>query len=339
MKRTIKIILALLAALLLICSCGNGEKLLESSKDEKTVVKTIDGYEVPMELYRYLALNYKEQYEAGRTSDIWLGESGQALLQQLNEDVNQSLLQLYTTLSVCKAYGLDPESDFIKDTVETSMSEIYEAYEYDYKAYTEALAAVHMNDSVYRFVVRNDILAEELMVLMAQKGEIPTDKETLQSIIESDAFIRVKQILVPFDNGKTKEENLTYAQGVLEKVQNGADFDALASAPGEYGGDLFMFNNPDGYYLCRGQYMKAFEDAAFALGIGEISPIVESSAGYSIIKRYEKDGNYLRAHYDELADEYTSGLYNIALEAHEKTLTVTDTDAMKNYSIFNLMEK
>lgn len=339
MKRIFKIGLVLLSALLLICSCGNGEKLLESSKEEKTVVKTIDGYEVPMELYRYLAMNYKEQYEAGQNNDIWLGDGGQALLEKLNEDVDQSLLQLYTTLSVCKAYGLDPESDFIKDTVDAAMSEIYEAYEYDYKVYTEALAAEHMNDSVYRFFVRNDILAEELMVLMVQKGEIPTDKKALQDIIESDAFIRVKQILVPFDNGKTKEENLAYAKSVLEKVQKGADFDALASAPGEYGGDLFMFNNPDGYYMCRGQYQQAFEDAAFALAIGEISPIVESSAGYSIIKRYEKDGNYLRTHYDELADEYARGLYNMALEAHQNTLTVTDTDNMKNYSIFNLMKK
>ena len=52
---------------------------------------------------------------------------------------------------------------------------------------------------------------------------------------------------------------------ILELVNKGEDFDALIK---EYGGDLFLFNNDDGYYISRGNYYKAFEDTAFSLEVG-----------------------------------------------------------------------
>jgi peptidyl-prolyl cis-trans isomerase NIMA-interacting 1 len=43
------------------------------------------------------------------------------------------------------------------------------------------------------------------------------------------------------------------------------------------GGDLGMFG--------RGQMQKSFEDASFALGVGELSGIVDSDSGIHIILR------------------------------------------------------
>ena len=86
MKHHNKRLLAAFSASVLLLSavsCKNDEKLLESTKEEQTAVMTIDGFDVPMELYRYVALNYKTQYEQGASGDIWLGEEGQALLDEL----------------------------------------------------------------------------------------------------------------------------------------------------------------------------------------------------------------------------------------------------------------
>ncbi|WEM41516.1 peptidylprolyl isomerase [Photobacterium sp. DA100] len=75
---------------------------------------------------------------------------------------------------------------------------------------------------------------------------------------------------------KTKAENL------LDELNNGADFAELAktssddSFSGKDGGQLDWFE--------RGVMDPAFEDAAFALGKGEISGVVESDFGYHIIK-------------------------------------------------------
>ncbi|MCR5682126.1 MAG: hypothetical protein K6G29_06715, partial [Clostridiales bacterium] len=97
-KTVFRVLCALLAVLLLLASvsCGKkGEKLLESSKAEKTPVMKIGGYDVPMEMYRYLALNYKRDLEAGGSSDVWLGEGGAALLEELDHDVSAALAYLY----------------------------------------------------------------------------------------------------------------------------------------------------------------------------------------------------------------------------------------------------
>ena len=83
MKKTyVKILSCVSAAsfLLTLPSCGDSKKKLESTKEDKTVVMTVGEYEVPLELYKYVALNTKSDYEKGDGSDIWLGESGAAKL-------------------------------------------------------------------------------------------------------------------------------------------------------------------------------------------------------------------------------------------------------------------
>jgi len=321
------------AAVLLLASCSNTEKLLDSSKEERTVVMTAGEFDVPMEIYRYVALNYKSQYEKGKSTDIWLGEEGQALMDEMNTNIRETIVNMYTTPSLAAEYGIDIDSKFVRETLDTSMELIYEGYDNDYAAYAEYLRDYNMTDSVYRFFVRNDILAEELVLKMLEKGEIPSSDEELRAIIESDEFIRVKQILVPSDNGKTDEENYKTASEIYAKVLAGEDFDELIQ---KHGGDLFMFNNPDGYYMCRGSYHESFENAAFALEVGEFSEIVETDAGYSIIKRYEKESSYTDKNFASLADTYVESRYNIALEAHSATVEVTDTDKLADYPIYNL---
>mgnify|MGYP002519598256 CR=1 FL=1 len=99
---------------------------------------------------------------------------------------------------------------------------------------------------------------------------------------------------------------------------------------------VFMFNNTDGYYVTRGNFHEEFEDTAFSLEIGEVSGIIKTDAGLSIIKRYEKDAAYIEKNADSLASDYIEGLYNIALDKYSSTLVIEDTPKASKYSIFNL---
>ena len=79
---------------------------------------------------------------------------------------------------------------------------------------------------------------------------------------------------------KTKQE----AQNILDRVKKGEKFGKLAKEVSicpsrKRGGDLGSFG--------RGQMIKEFENAAFALQKGEISEIVKTKHGYHIIKRLE----------------------------------------------------
>lgn len=321
--------------LLSMTACGDDKKILESTKEDQTVVMTVAGHDVPLEIYRYIALNYKRTYESGQTQDIWLGESGAALIEELNTDVEESIVNLYATLVMCEEYGINADDAYITDSLDITMDAIYEEYDYDYETYAGAIAQYSMNDSVYRFIMRNELLADELLNAMIERGEILADEASLQAVFDSGEFIRVKQILIASDNGKTDEENLARANELLDMVNGGADFDTLVQ---DYGEDLFMFNNHDGYYFARGSFYPEFEDAAFSLDVGEVSGVIKTTAGYSILKRYEKDSAYIEENFTELGNDYIDGCYNMAVEAYAETLTVTATDNLKNYSIFNLAD-
>jgi peptidyl-prolyl cis-trans isomerase C len=85
--------------------------------------------------------------------------------------------------------------------------------------------------------------------------------------------IRASHILV---------EKHSQALRVLEELEVGRGFDELArrhsTCPsGKRGGDLGSFG--------RGQMVKEFERAAFALKVGEVSQPVKTQFGYRIIKR------------------------------------------------------
>lgn len=93
--------------------------------------------------------------------------------------------------------------------------------------------------------------------------------------VDYDKLITAKHILVT-DYNKAEE--------ALNRIRSGEDFDKIMY---EYTIDPGTYKNPNGYTFGRGYMVKEFEDAAFALGIGEVSDIVESPYGYHIIKRVE----------------------------------------------------
>lgn len=324
---------AALAVMLLGSACKDGKDILESSAEETAAVMTINGFEVPYELYRYVTLNYKTQYEKNAEEDVWLGESGQRLLAELNENVTETLARMYTTITLCQEYGINIDDEIIVDSVDVQMDDIYEGYEYDYETYNAAIAAYNMNDGVYRFIIRNEVLTEELFNAMIARNEICTDEAYLRELFNSDAFIRVKQILISSDNGNTDEENRARAEELLEMANNGEDFDDLVQ---KYGQDLYMFNNEDGYYIMKGSYLTEFEEAAFNLEVGETSGVVKSAAGYSIIRRYEKEGAYIEENFETLAQTYFDSVYNLRLEEALTSVVVEPTELLDDYSIFTI---
>lgn len=94
--------------------------------------------------------------------------------------------------------------------------------------------------------------------------------------------VEASHILFRVEDESKDAEIRAKAESVLKAVKSGGDFAALAKkhseddVSAENGGALGSFQ--------RGQMVKEFEDAAFALKPGEISGLVRSQFGYHIIK-------------------------------------------------------
>lgn len=100
--------------------------------------------------------------------------------------------------------------------------------------------------------------------------------------------VRASHILItvePKASDADKKKARTKAADLLKQVKAGADFGKLAQdnsgcPSSKQGGDLGYFS--------KGQMVKPFEDAAWALKPGEVSGVVETQFGYHIIKLTEK---------------------------------------------------
>nr|MDQ3388932.1 peptidyl-prolyl cis-trans isomerase [Gemmatimonadota bacterium] len=118
-----------------------------------------------------------------------------------------------------------------------------------------------------------------------------TDAEVIQawSTEGPGAEIRARHILLnlPAEATPAQRDSVRrLAEELRGRAAAGADFPALAEqysgdqGSAAQGGDLGFFG--------RGRMVAPFEEAAFQLGPGEISPVVESPFGYHIIRLEER---------------------------------------------------
>lgn len=119
----------------------------------------------------------------------------------------------------------------------------------------------------------------------------PASFEIPEQIRASHILIRPAPADANTDPNQAKAAAKTKANDLLRQIKGGSDFAKLAqnnSADGSAaaGGDLGFF--------ARGQMVPAFEQAAFALKVGQVSDVVETQFGYHIIKvTGHKDPNNL----------------------------------------------
>jgi peptidyl-prolyl cis-trans isomerase C len=105
--------------------------------------------------------------------------------------------------------------------------------------------------------------------------------ETPEQIKASHILIKPDATDPNIDPNEAKAKALAKAQDLLKQIKEGANFAELAKDNSDCpskakGGDLGFFG--------RGRMEPAFEKAAFALKVNEVSDVVETQDGYHIIK-------------------------------------------------------
>lgn len=270
---------------------------------DKAVVMNIDGMEVRADLYNYVYGNYSDENKDENE-------------EKLREKTENSLVTIYSALSLAKDYDVSIDDTYFTDlanyTVESSKQE---------EGFSKNLEDHHMTEWVFRFLTKQNALKDMVYASMQDCGEIATSKNGLFDVVMGDDFIAVKQILIvgerhaedSFIPAKTHtdEEAKALAEEILKKIENGEDFDALVK---EYGESLYMMQQPEGYYICRGMWNEENEEAAFSLDIGETSGVVESEAGFSIFMRCEKDEKTAKTLLKDIEENYGNAIYTTKIE-------------------------
>ncbi len=129
--------------------------------------------------------------------------------------------------------------------------------------------------------------------------------------------VKASHILIKVESDAT---DLQKAQARIEiakiqqKLKDGQDFATLAR---EHSQGPSAKNGGDLGYFGRGQMVKPFEDAAFALKPGQVSEIVETQFGYHLIKVVDKRPESIMA-YAEVKDRLTQHLKTQRIDQEAK---------------------
>lgn len=244
---------------------------------------------------------------------ILLSELERQVNQMRTSGINEQLLvpaqilshMVEQKLMVQKAKELNIKVD------EAAINKYADSYVQQIKSQYPSEAAFQADLAKMRFTQRDlqsffagqiteNALAEQLMEQHISKKVMVSDAEMLRYYEATKDTMAVKPVSWDLRmilrevsaSEDTEAQALQQIQDIYARLQRGEDFAALATSLSDcpsrqQGGDL-------GYFK-RGMMVKPFEDAAFALSVGEISQVVETQFGYHIIKLTDRRGDEVRA--------------------------------------------
>ncbi|WP_188638831.1 SurA N-terminal domain-containing protein [Vreelandella lutescens] len=191
-------------------------------------------------------------------------------------------------------------------------------------AVTEEQRQAYYDDNQDRFERPEQVRVEYVMIdrqTMAENVEV--DEQALRDAWREQnqsADRRVSHIMVTFGDERSREEAETVANEALTSLDDGESFADTAlrysddTASAENGGDLGV--------ISRGFFGDAFDEAAFSLGVGETSRLVEMDGAFHILQVTELSGPSFDEQRDMLAQEVA--LRNVSDEFNQQVQRLID---------------
>jgi peptidyl-prolyl cis-trans isomerase C len=213
--------------------------------------------------------------------------------EQINQAKNKIMDNLIATellYQECQKNGINVDEKEVIDTFNQQKAEFKSN-----EAFRAALTESNFNEKLLKNQIKIGLIIQHYIDLnFGQKTVIPDEDVKKYYDEHTDKFRQLEQIkashiliLVPSGTDQEKKDALKKdMEAILQRLKAGEDFAAVAKEASqdpstkEKGGDIGFFT--------KGQMVKTFEDAAFALNPGEMSEIVESELGFHIIKVTDK---------------------------------------------------
>lgn len=336
MRPTLRILALLmaLAAALSLASCSKYPPV-SSSKKEKATVFTADGaYEAPYELYRFVFLNARSG--EGDVSKM-NAEERAAVFARCDARARAEISRVYAVFALCERNGIDPYEKEIDKAVKAAVTDAIENEGNgfgDYDTYLKALKEGYMNDSVFRFYLRLNILEERLARAMHSDAFVKEDDQTVRDYFKSDAAVRATWIYIPY--GSAAYENFTPSmlEELVADAKAATDEEFVRTAQ-QYLQTLYMPEELSrGFYFGKYQldaYYEKLTETAFSLAEGETSELIHSGDGVYIVRRLPKVDAYIDSedNIEELREYYLlDSFYRVLSEESTRVLGTLKASAL-----------
>ena len=294
---------------------------------DETVV-TVDGVEIPMDIYYYFLMEstiYAEQFLGyyGMELDWEMKFSGESTVADVvREEAYLNAVQLATIETLVDKYDIALNEAAKKEMDDQLAAAIEQVGGED--AYYEIVANMGLRPESYERIRSAQYLQEALQQYYLTEGsELYVEDDVLVAFAKENGVMTADHILFGTVDELTRQplDEATIAERKAQAEKTLADLRAyagddlygyFAELGAEYSTDPGRALNPEGYTFGPGQMVQAFESGAAALAVGEVRELIETEFGYHIILRKELNeqlaANLVRSDYfAKLVDEIMSG--------------------------------
>lgn len=270
-RKNIKpILLVIVIAFVVSIFYGLGQYRSSSNRTQQigNMIAEVNGLGISYQQWQNAFMNFISRYDQqtlSKISDEVLASLKNSITEQL---INSTLLYQYAEQQKIKI-----PADEVNKEIEQIKSSFNSEQDFNNALRRNNLTLNQLKDSLNRQLMIEKVIQNEYDQIDVSEEEISQYYEENKNYFFQPEKRKISHILLE-DREQAEILLNQLADGIIDFEKTAKDKSICPSA--EQGGDLG--------YIVRGQMVPAFEEAAFSLGIGELSDIVETEYGFHIIK-------------------------------------------------------
>ncbi len=249
---------------------------------DKTVA-TVDGDVILMSEYERRAKPLIEEYEKFLT-----GPDKEIRIKEFKEKILDQMIDEKVLIHEAKKMNIRVTGKEIQDGIEEIKKRFATEEEYNQELAKQGLSGKKFEEQVKEQLMVIKLIDQEVKAKVVPPTDIEIEdfyKQNESEMVEPEQ-VRVRHILIRVNENTDKNQALKKIRDILKEAKEGkTSFGELAK---KYSEDASASRGGDLGFFIRGQMVRKFEDAAFALQVGELSGVVETEYGYHIIQCVEK---------------------------------------------------
>ncbi|MGV8146045.1 MAG: peptidylprolyl isomerase [Alkaliphilus sp.] len=302
LKKTVVICMVVLLLASLVMGCAKTEGITEND------VAIVNGTRISLEDFNnnlaLVVIDYEKQF--GENVLEKDDGTGKLLIETVKMQILDKLVADELLLQEARKEGISISDEKVEEAF-AAFKELKESNE----EFANSLNEHGITDEFIKNQIERDYIMEQYMAYIIEKA-IVTDEEIRSFYDDNPEYFNVEEVKA--SHILVSEEAL--ANELWERIEKGEDFKELAKQysedPGskELGGDLGFFG--------RGRMIPEFEEAAFALEIGEVSEPINSMFGHHIILLEDRITEVIE--FDEVKASILEHLKRLSFQRHTEDL-------------------